>query len=133
LQTKIINTFFYRYSQADLIMARKLLELNTEDGGIILVAVEVPDVSVGRVSTPGELPIEKVEASFDAVRDLIVRGCRPITKAFHTLQQESQPMSAEVEFGLNFSAKGSVYVVESAGQASLKVKITWNLAPEVNQ
>jgi hypothetical protein len=114
-------------------MARKLLELNTEDGGTILVAVDVPDVSVGRVSAPGELPIEKVEASFDAVRDLIVHGCRPITKAFRTLQQESQPMSGEVEFGVNFTAKGSVYVVESAAQASLKVKITWNLTPEVNK
>lgn len=114
-------------------MARKLLELNTEDGSTILVAVELPDASVGRVSTTGELPIERVEANFDAVKDLIVRGCRPITKAFRTLQQESQPVSAEVEFGVNFTARGSVYVVESTGQASLKVKITWKLASEENK
>ncbi|MBN3897216.1 MAG: hypothetical protein HWQ41_18655 [Nostoc sp. NOS(2021)] len=114
-------------------MARKLLELNTEDGGTIVVAVELPDTSVGRVSLTGELPIEKVEANFDAVKDLIVRGCRPITKAFRTLQQESQPVSGEVEFGVNFTAKGSVYVVESTGQASLKVKITWKLASEENK
>lgn len=114
-------------------MARKLLELNTEDGGKILVAVELPDASVVRVSPTGELPIEKVEANFDAVKDLIVRGCRPITKAFRTLQQESQPVSGEVEFGVNFTAKGSVYVVESTGQASLKVKITWKLTPEENK
>ncbi|MEH2353500.1 CU044_2847 family protein [Nostoc sp.] len=114
-------------------MARKLLELNTEDGGTILVAVELPDASVGRVSPTGELPIEKVEANFDAVKELIVRGCRPITKAFRTLQQESQPVSGEVEFGVNFTAKGSVYVVESTGQASLKVKITWKLTLEENK
>lgn len=114
-------------------MVRKLLELNTEDGSTILVAVELPDASVGRVSPTGELPIEKVEANFDAVKDLIVRGCRPITKAFRTLQQESQPVSGEVEFGVNFTAKGSVYVVESTGQASLKVKITWKLAVEENK
>lgn len=115
-------------------MARKLLELNTEDGSTILVAVELPDASVGRVSSPtGDLPIEKVEASFDAVKDLIVRGCRPITTAFRTLQQESQPVSGEVEFGLNFTARGSVYVVESTGQASLKVKITWKLTQEENK
>ncbi|WP_414543530.1 CU044_2847 family protein [Nostoc sp. CCY0012] len=114
-------------------MARKLLELDTADGSTILVAVEIPDVSVGRVSAPSDLPIEKVEASFDAVQDLIVNGCRPITRAFRTLQQESQPVSGEVEFGLNFTAKGSVYVVESSAQASLKVKITWKLAPEENK
>lgn len=113
-------------------MARKLLELNTEDGGTILVAVEIPEVSVGRVAAPGELPMEKVEGSFDAIKDLIVRGCRPITKAFQILQQESQPVSGEVEFGVNFTTKGSVYVVESSGQASLKVKITWNLAAKEN-
>ncbi|MEH1852792.1 MAG: hypothetical protein V7L11_14270 [Nostoc sp.] len=79
-------------------MARKLLELNTEDGGTILVAVELPEASVGRVSPTGELPIEKVEANFDAVKELIVRGCRPITKAFRTLQEESQPVSGEGKF-----------------------------------
>ena len=114
-------------------MARKLIELDAGDGGTILVAVDIPEASVGRVSTTGELPMEKVDRSFDAVKDLIIRGCRPITQAFKVLQKESQPVSAEVEFGINFTAKGSVYVVESTGQASLKVKITWNLPPEENK
>lgn len=113
-------------------MARKLIELDAGDGSTILVAVEVPEISVGRVSAPNDIPIEKVDKSFSAVKDLIIRGCRPITEAFRALQKESQPVSAEVEFGVNFTAKGSVYVVESTGQASLKVKITWNLAPEKN-
>lgn len=111
-------------------MARKLIELDAGDGKTILVAVEIPETSVGRVSAPGEAVIEKVDGSFGAVKDLIIRGCRPITEAFQVLQKESQPATAEVEFGVNFTAKGSVYVVESTGQASLKVKITWNLAPE---
>ncbi|BAZ41645.1 hypothetical protein NIES4101_76120 [Calothrix sp. NIES-4101] len=113
-------------------MARKLIELDTGDGKTILVAVEVPDMPIGRVSSPGDIPIEKVDSSFGAVKDLIIRGCRPITQAFQALQKESQPAFAEVEFGVNFTAKGSVYVVESTGQASLKVKITWNLAPQNN-
>ncbi|MGH8001575.1 MAG: CU044_2847 family protein [Brasilonema sp.] len=103
-------------------MARKLIELEAGDSSTILVAIDVPDASVGRVSTTGELPIDKVDRSFDAVKDLIVRGCRPITQAFKTLQNESQPVRAEVEFGVNFTAKGSVYIVESTGQASLKQK-----------
>lgn len=111
-------------------MARKLIELDAGDGKTILVAVEVPEISVGRVSAPGDVVIEKVDSSFSAVKDLIIRGCRPITQAFQVLQKESQPATAEVEFGVNFTAKGSVYVVESTGQASLKVKITWSLAPE---
>lgn len=81
------------------------------------VAVEVPEVSVGRVAAPSDVAIEKVDRSFDTVRDLIIRGCRPITQAFKALQKESQPAFAEAEFGINFTAKGSVYVVESTGQA----------------
>ncbi len=62
---------------------------------------------------PNDMPVEKLDRSFDAVKDLIISGCRPITKAFKTLQQESQPISAEVVFGVNFTAKGSIYIVES--------------------
>jgi Trypsin-co-occurring domain 1 len=114
-------------------MARKIIELDAGNGETILVAVEVPEVSVGRVAAPSDIAIEKVDRNFDTVRDLIIRGCRPITQAFRALQKESQPAFAEVEFGINFTAKGSVYVVESTGQASLKVKITWNLAPDINK
>lgn len=110
-------------------MARKIIELDTETDGTILVAVDVPDSVVGPVSPQGEPPIEKVDRSFDAVKDLILRGCRPLTDAFQTLRRETQATEAEVEFGINFTAKGSVYVVESSGQASLKVKVTWDLKP----
>ncbi len=49
---------------------------------------------VGRVAAPGDVAIEKVDRSFDTVRDLIIRGCRPITQAFKALQKESQPAFA---------------------------------------
>ncbi|MGF1932865.1 MAG: hypothetical protein RM347_000470 [Nostoc sp. ChiQUE02] len=48
-------------------MARKLLELDTEDSGTIVVAVNSPNISVDRVSATGELPVKKVKASFDSV------------------------------------------------------------------
>ncbi len=113
-------------------MARELLELNTEDGGTILVAVDVPEAAVGRVSAPGDPPIKKLDQSFNVVSSLIVRGCRPLTKAFGQLHQETQATSAEVEFGVSFTAKGNVYLVESSGQATLKVKVTWNMASKQN-
>ncbi|MBP0022252.1 MAG: hypothetical protein J7647_32435 [Cyanobacteria bacterium SBLK] len=108
-------------------MARKLLELNTDEGGAIVVAVDVPDESIKRVAKSGEQVIEKMEQSFDAVKDLILRSCRPLTEAFQTLYQDSQATKAEVEFGINFTAKGNLYLVETSGTASLKVKITWDL------
>ncbi|HBL58284.1 MAG TPA: hypothetical protein DDZ80_07090 [Cyanobacteria bacterium UBA8803] len=108
-------------------MARKLLELDTEDGGTILVAVEVPEEAVGQVASMGELPIERVSKSFDRVRDLVIRGFRPLTQAFKRLQLETQATSAQVELGVNFSASGDIYVVEASGEASLKITVTWDL------
>jgi hypothetical protein len=109
-------------------MARQLLELDTEDGGTILVAVDAPEEAVRRVAAPGEPPIKKLEQNFDVVKALIVRGCRPLTKAFEQLHQETQATSAEVEFGITFTAKGNVYLMESTGGATLKVKVSWNMA-----
>ncbi|MBW4546806.1 MAG: hypothetical protein KME25_20530 [Symplocastrum torsivum CPER-KK1] len=113
-------------------MARQLLELDTEDGGTILVAIDAPEDAVGRVSAPGETPVKKLDQSFEVVQALIVRGCRPLTRAFRQLHQETQATSAEVEFGVSFSAKGNVYLMESSGGATLKVKVTWNMASQPN-
>ncbi|MEQ9487053.1 CU044_2847 family protein [Coleofasciculus sp. F4-SAH-05] len=110
-----------------LIMAQQLLELDTDDGGTILVAVDVPESAVGQVATPGEPPIKKLDRSFNVIQALIVRGCRPLTKAFQQLHRETQATDAEVEFGINFTAKGNVYLVESSGTATLKVKVSWKM------
>ena len=111
-------------------MARKLLEMGMEDGGTILVAVDVPEEAVIDVDQFGDLAIEKVDQSFETVKDLIVRGCRPLTEAFQTLYQEGKATMAEVEFGVNFTGKGNIYLMEASGGASLKVKVTWNLATD---
>jgi len=93
-----------------LIMAQQLLELDTDDGGTILVAVDVPESAVGQVATPGESPIKKLDRSFNVIQALIVRGCRPLTKAFQQLHQETQATDAEVEFGIlpAFLTKGAI-------------------------
>jgi hypothetical protein len=40
----------------------------------------------------------------------------------------SQPSAAELEFGLQFTAKGTVYVVGAEATASIKVKVTYKLS-----
>ncbi len=111
-------------------MARKLLEMDAGDGTTILVAVEIPEEAVADVDKFGDIAIEKVEQSFEAVKDLIVRGCRPLTEAFETLYKEGKATSAEAEFGVNFTGKGNIYLMEASGGASLKIKVTWNLATD---
>jgi hypothetical protein len=111
-------------------MARKLIEMYTYNGDTLLLAVDVPDEAIHQVGNT-EIPIEKVDKAFDTVKDLILQGCRPLTEAFHILRQESQAAEAEVEFGINFTAKGNLYLAESSEQGLLKVKVTWRLQPEL--
>ncbi|RLC20957.1 MAG: hypothetical protein DRI57_03540 [Deltaproteobacteria bacterium] len=102
-------------------MEKQFIEL--EEG--IIVQVTVPENEVRRVSRSRGGEITKVEKAFDTVKDLIVKGCKPLTETWKLVNQEMKAESAEVEFGISFTGKGSVYLVESSAQASLKVKINW--------
>ena len=107
-------------------MAREILELNAEEGQTILVAVDIPEDAVDWVVTSGEPPTRKLDRNFDEVKDVIVRGCRPLSQAFDQLRQEMHATDAEVEFGINFTSKGNIYLAESPDIASIKVRVTWN-------
>jgi Trypsin-co-occurring domain 1 len=113
-----------------ILMAREILELNTEKGQTILVAVDIPEAAVDWVVTPGEPPMKKLDRNFDEVKDAIVQGCRPLSQAFEQIHQEMHATDAEVEFGINFTPKGNIYLAESPDLASIKVRVSWNLAKE---
>lgn len=103
-------------------MGNKLIEL--EDG--ILVEVEVPSDGVQPIS--GGFA-EKVDATFDKIRPLLVKTCRPIVAAWKELNQDTNIEQAEVEIGLSFEAEGNLYVTKSKAGANLKVKLV--LKPKV--
>ena len=107
-------------------MEKQLIEL--QDG--MLVQITVPEDEVQRRKKKKEGEIEKVESAFDKVKEVILKGCKPLTETWKLLNQEMQAESAEVEFGVSFTGKGSVYLVESSAQASLKVKVTWKFEQE---
>jgi Trypsin-co-occurring domain 1 len=109
-----------------IFMAREILELNADEGQTILVAVDIPEDAVDWVVTSGEPPTKKLDRNFDEVKDTIVRGCRPLSQAFDQLRQEMHATDAEVEFGINFTSKGNIYLAESPDIASIKVRVTWN-------
>jgi len=117
----------------------RIVEFRTSatDKTPILVAVdavedEITPVSRGddgikRVSKESRIP-RQVDQTFDSVADLVVRGCRPLSQAFQELSQECPAKSAAVEFGISFSAEGSIYLVKSSGAATLKVTVTWDFS-----
>ena len=104
-------------------MATQLIEL--QDGA--LVEVEVSDDQPREIS--GGFA-EKVDATFDKVKPLIVKACRPIVSAYRELNQEMTIEQAEVEIGLSFEGEGNLYITKSKAGANLTVKLL--IKPKLN-
>ena len=105
-------------------MATKLLQLSTEEGDV-LIAAPVPD---SMVQATGRLEdsIEILNKSVDEALRVLVGVSRSFEKVFKDVSAET----ADLELGLQFTAKGSVYVVETTGQASLKIKLSFRHTPK---
>jgi hypothetical protein len=104
-------------------MATKLLQFSTEEGDI-LIAAPVPD---SMVQATGRLEdsIEVLNKSVDQALRVLVGISRSFKNVFNDITAET----ADLELGLQFTAKGSVYVVEATGQASLKIKLSFRHKP----
>lgn len=97
-------------------MATKLIQL--EDG--TLVEVNVPGDQIEQIS--GGFA-DKVNATFDKIRPILVNTCRPIVAAWQELNQEMHIESAEVEVGLSFEGEGNIYVTRTTAGANLTVTL----------
>lgn len=100
----------------------KLLELDSEVGPVLFEVPASPGevVPVGRASEA----VEKIAASMGDVLGLV----SGVARGFAAAIADSPADSAQLEFGLQFTAKGKLYVVETEGQASIKVTLTINPA-----
>ena len=105
-------------------MATKLIEL--EDG--LLVEVEVPEDQAQQIS--GGLA-DRVSSTFNKIRPLLVKTCRPVAAAWQELSREMEIEQAEVELGLSFEGEGNLYITKSTAGANLTVKLV--LKPNSDQ
>jgi hypothetical protein len=101
-------------------MATALLQFQT-DKGKVLIAGQMP---ANMVQPTGHLEdsIEKVNKSLDSVLKMVTGVSESFRKVFDGLTADT----ADLELGLQFTAKGSVYVVEATGQAALKIKLSFS-------
>jgi hypothetical protein len=97
-------------------MATKLIRL--DDG--TLVEVEVSPEQAQPIS--GGLA-DRVNETFDKIRPILVRTCRPIAAAWAEISQEMEIEQAEVQIGLSFEGEGNLYVTKSKAGANLVVKL----------
>jgi hypothetical protein len=97
-------------------MTSKLIEL--EDG--TFVEVEVPPDQAQQIS--GGFA-DKVTATFDKIKPILIKTCRPIADAWKEINREMQIEQAEIELGLSFEGEGNLYVTKSKAGANLSVKL----------
>lgn len=98
----------------------QLIRVNSEKGEL-LIAVRTPD---DRLAAAGAVT-DKVLETVDTTLDSVFQTARLVSDSFSRVIAGQQLKGAELEFGLNFSMKGNIYLVESAAEASIKVKFTY--------
>lgn len=96
-----------------------LIEVNGTKGSV-LVAVKTPPGAIEATADLDET-IQKVEANVDDAFEVVER----VVEAFHAHVEAfgEKLNAAEIEMGLSFTAKGSVYVVEATAEAAFKVTL----------
>lgn len=103
-------------------MSTRLIEL--EDG--TLVEVQVPEGQAEQIS--GGFA-KRVDATFDQIKPLILKTCKPIAETWQALNQDVQIEQAEVEIGLSFEGEGNLYVTRSTASANLTIRLTLKPLP----
>ncbi len=98
-------------------MASKLIRL--EDG--LLVEVEVTGSEVQQIS--GGLA-EKVDATMDKIKPVLLKTCQPIVAAVKGLREDVDLEQVEVEVGLSFDIEGNIYVTKAQFGANVLVRMT---------
>ncbi len=98
----------------------KLIEFKTDNGNV-LISVPEPE---GMVSPTG-----LVEDSIEVVQESLSKALGVVATIginFRSIIKQAGADSAELELGLQFTAKGTIYIVHAEGNASLKVKLSFS-------
>ncbi|WP_346294246.1 CU044_2847 family protein [Sphaerothrix gracilis] len=97
-------------------MNGKLIKL--EDG--TLVEVEVQEDEIQEIS---DRTAERVNATFDKVKPILLNACRPIADVWQELNKDMYVETAEVEIGFSFEGEGNIYITKAKASSNLKVKL----------
>lgn len=97
-------------------MASKLIKL--EDG--TLVQVEVTGNEVQQIA--GGVA-EKVDATFNKIKPVLLKTCQPIMSAVKDLREDVDLEQVEVEVGLSFDIEGNIYITKSNFGANVLVRM----------
>ena len=98
-------------------MNTQLIKLEDET----LVEVEVSESHAEQISGSGV--VNKVDSTFDKIKPILVKTCKPINEVWKELQKEVEIEKAEIELGLSFEGEGNIFITKSKAKANLTVKL----------
>jgi hypothetical protein len=107
--------------------------VNEESDDAFYIEVIPVEGTSGIKKTSKTDPIEKLTTErFDnALRKAVLPACNTFVSLWQDVKQSSSLVadSAEVEFNLGLTASGNMAIVQTSGQASFKIKVTWKFKP----
>ncbi|MFI6498067.1 CU044_2847 family protein [Nonomuraea typhae] len=94
--------------------------------GQATVLVETAGMSGSELTSRGANAAEHLHDLWPRAQQAIVEIASSTAAMIRdTARRAAAPTAVEVEFGLKFSAKGSIILSEASGEASLKVKLVY--------
>jgi hypothetical protein len=104
-------------------MSGRLVPMRVGDVELLVETVAVAGSEpTTRLGDAGAQVVEAYERAQDAI---VALGGSVADTVRRLTQQAARPEQVRVEFGLRFTAAGSVFVASAAGEASLRVTMTY--------
>ncbi len=101
---------------------KRLVEFPLEEGGTILVEVEMPEGAGMVPAARGEV-VQRAQQTFEAALEKVRPAAQAIIKKLRALHDP--PDEIEVEFGLKMSAETGAVIAAAGVEANYKVTLTW--------
>ena len=103
-------------------MPNELMQIQADDGSVVLVEIDAPDSGFGEVAFDGAVfkARETLEQALISVRTIALKALNTFRAA------ESAPDSVELEFGVKFKAEaGSAVFARTAAEGHIVVRMSW--------
>ncbi|MDY7084858.1 MAG: CU044_2847 family protein [Actinomycetota bacterium] len=104
-------------------MPSELMQVQAEDGSVVLMEIDAPDAGFGEVAFDGRVfkARETLEEALHGVRSIAL-------KALDTFRRgEGGPDQVELEFGVKFKAEAEAAVfARTAAEGHLVVRMSWS-------
>ena len=110
----------------------ELVPIILDDGSTIYIeaagAAHAPGKSAIREAGARDAAQRAVDTAEELGRSIKGFSAR-VVGSLRELGEAARPTKATIEFGVNVSVEGNVYVVKGTGEAAIKVTAEWELQP----